>query len=138
MADKAAIRVEGADQKGKGKAQKRSQRPNNFKKKFRSLFEESLRAVADYVEREFKYGGDVSQSLRKMVLAVLAERPNPDPNWKTNMPWEYDKWMTKYRKYTDRVELIKENTKKAYELIYSSQCSRRSRRDCRAPMDGKQ
>ena len=79
MADKTGAKVEGADEKGKGKGQKRLQRPNNFKKKFKSdipeletytfdcgtsndaaLFEESLEAVADYVEREFKYGGDVS------------------------------------------------------------------------------
>ncbi|KAL7470808.1 hypothetical protein ACHAXS_011072 [Conticribra weissflogii] len=142
MADKPAAKVEGASEKGKGNVQKRSQRPNNFKKKFRSdipelethtfdcgtsndaaLFEESLEAVADYVEREFKYGGDASQSLREMDLAVVAEPNNPDPSWKADKPWEYDKWMTKYRKYADRVELLEENIKKAYALIYGSQCS---------------
>lgn len=58
-----------------------------------------------------------------MDFAVIAKPDNLDPSWKANKWWEYDKWMTKYRKYADCVELLEENIKKAYALIYGSQCS---------------
>lgn len=140
--EKPAEKVEGGNGKQRAKPQQKNQWPSNFKKKFKSeitklenstfdcgtandtaLFEESLEYVADYIEMEFKYGGDIGQTLCDLELKMLSKPDIPELRWRTEEPWLYNEWSMKQKKYLNRKEKLEDNVMKAFGIIYGSQCS---------------
>lgn len=63
------------------------------------------------MEREFKYGSGLSQSLRDMESVTIEEPNNPELSWKTDKPWMYCKWEIKAHKFKDKIDMLSENIK---------------------------
>jgi len=82
-------------------------------------FTKTTREVAEYVGQTYKYGADAQLAIEKLAPPIIAEPDDPEENASgtINRIWEKD-----VNKYVKRKNMLSENLKTAYSLVYG-QCT---------------